>query len=37
MDADAAIALGAALALAKPIKRRDLLRAVADLLGSPAR
>jgi two-component system response regulator FlrC len=36
MDADAAIALGAARALAKPLKRRDLLRAVADLLGSPA-
>ena len=35
MDADAAIALGAARALAKPLKRRDLLRAVADLLGSP--
>jgi len=36
MDADAAIALGAARALAKPFKRSDLLRAVADLLGSPA-
>ncbi len=36
MDADAAIALGAARALAKPFKRRDLLRAVADLVGSPA-
>jgi CheY-like chemotaxis protein len=32
MDADAAIALGAARALAKPFKRGDLLRAVADLL-----
>ena len=37
LDADAAIALGAARALAKPFKRADLLRAVADLLGSPAR
>ena len=36
MDADDAIALGAARALAKPFKRRDLLRAVADLIGSPA-
>lgn len=35
MDADTAIALGAARALAKPFKRGDLLRAVADLLGSP--
>lgn len=34
MDADAAIALGAARALAKPFKRGDLLRAVADLTGS---
>jgi len=37
LDADAAIALGAARALAKPFKRADLLRAVADLLGSPTR
>jgi CheY-like chemotaxis protein len=36
MDADAAIALGAARALAKPFKRRELLRVVAALLGSPA-
>ena len=36
LDADAAIALGAARALVKPFKRADLLRAVADLLGSPA-
>ncbi|MDB5775602.1 MAG: hybrid sensor histidine kinase/response regulator [Herbaspirillum sp.] len=35
MDADAAIHLGAALTLAKPFKRGDLLRAVADLLGRP--
>ena len=37
IDADAAIALGAARALAKPFKRGELLRAVADILGSPAR
>ena len=36
LDADAAIALGAARALAKPFKRGELLRAVADLLGPPA-
>jgi CheY-like chemotaxis protein len=36
MDTDAAIALGAGRALCKPFKRRDLLRAVADLLGPPA-
>ena len=36
MDVDDAIALGAARALAKPLKRSDLLRAVADLLESPA-
>lgn len=35
MDADAAIALGAARALAKPFTRVELLRAVADLVGSP--
>ena len=35
-DADAAIALGAARTLAKPFKRGELLRAVTDLLGSPA-
>ena len=35
MNADAAIALGAARALAKPFKRGELLGAVADLLGSP--
>ena len=34
MDADAAVALGAARALAKPFKRGELLRAVADLLAS---
>ncbi|SAL42205.1 two component transcriptional regulator [Caballeronia udeis] len=37
MDVDTAIALGAARALAKPFKRGDLLRAVADLIGSPTR
>jgi CheY-like chemotaxis protein len=36
MDADAAIALGAARALAKPFKRGELLRAIADLVGPPA-
>jgi DNA-binding NtrC family response regulator len=36
LDADAAITLGAACALAKPFKCGDLLRAVADLLGSRA-
>jgi CheY-like chemotaxis protein len=36
IDADDAIALGAARALAKPFKRGELLRAVADLIGSPA-
>ena len=35
LDADAALALGAARALAKPFKRADLLRAIAELLGSP--
>ncbi|MGO9991799.1 MAG: response regulator [Steroidobacteraceae bacterium] len=37
VDADAALALGAAQALAKPFKRADLLGAVADLLGSRTR
>ena len=37
MDANAAIALGAVRALAKPFKRADLLQAVADLIGSPKR
>src|ERR1700686_432923 len=36
LDAEAAIALGAARALAKPFKRAELLRALAELLGSPA-
>jgi CheY-like chemotaxis protein len=34
MDADAAIALGAARALAKPFKRHELLQTVTELLGS---
>jgi CheY-like chemotaxis protein len=36
LDADAAIALGATRALAKPFKRGALLQAVAGLLASPA-
>jgi CheY-like chemotaxis protein len=36
IGADAAIALGAVRALAKPFKRGDLLRVVGDLLGSHA-
>ncbi|SRR5258708_6856849 len=36
LDAGTAITLGAACALAKPFKCGDLLRAVADLLGSRA-
>jgi CheY-like chemotaxis protein len=36
LDAAAAIALGAARALAKPFKRTELLRAVAELLGRAA-
>ena len=35
LDAEAAIALGAARALAKPFRRAELLRAVAELLGRP--
>jgi CheY-like chemotaxis protein len=34
LDAGAAIALGASRVLLKPFKRRELLRALADLLGS---
>jgi DNA-binding NtrC family response regulator len=34
MDANSAIALGAARALAKPFKRCELLQTVTDLLGS---
>jgi CheY-like chemotaxis protein len=36
LDAEAAIALGAARALAKPFKRAELLRALAELLGRAA-
>lgn len=36
LDAEAALALGAARALAKPFKRAELLRAMAELLGRPA-
>ena len=36
IDANAAVALGAARALAKPFKRGELLGAVAELLGSRA-
>ena len=36
VDAEAAIALGAARALTKPFKRAALLRAVAELLGRSA-
>jgi CheY-like chemotaxis protein len=35
VDAEAALALGAARALAKPFKRAELLRAIAELLGPP--
>lgn len=37
ISAAAAIAAGADRALAKPVKRADLLRAVAELVGAPAR
>jgi CheY-like chemotaxis protein len=36
LDAEAAIALGAARALAKPFKRAELLCALAEILGPPA-
>jgi CheY-like chemotaxis protein len=35
LDAEAAIALGATLALAKPFRRAELLRAVAQMLSAP--
>jgi len=35
LSAEAALAAGADRALAKPIKRADLLRAVAELVGEP--
>jgi CheY-like chemotaxis protein len=37
ISAEAALSAGADRALAKPVKRADLLRAVADLVGAPAR
>ena len=37
LSAEAAIAAGADRALAKPVKRADLLRAVAELVGAPVR
>jgi CheY-like chemotaxis protein len=36
LDAEAALALGADRALAKPFKRAELLRALTELLGHPA-
>lgn len=36
VSAQAALEAGAARALAKPVKRGELIRAVADLLGPPA-
>ena len=36
-SADAALALGAARALAKPVKRSEIMRAVAELVGPPGR
>ena len=35
LDAEAALALGASRVLAKPFKRAELLRALAELLGRP--
>jgi len=37
LSAEAALAAGADRALAKPVKRSELIRAVADLLGAPVR
>jgi CheY-like chemotaxis protein len=37
LSAEAAVAAGADRALAKPVKRADLLRAVAELVGAPVR
>jgi CheY-like chemotaxis protein len=37
LSAEAALAAGADRALAKPMKRTDLLRAVAELVGAPVR
>lgn len=37
LSAEAALAAGADRALAKPLKRAELLQAVAELVGAPAR
>lgn len=37
ISAEAALAAGADRALAKPVKRADLLRAAAELVGAPVR
>lgn len=37
LSAEAALAAGADRALAKPVKRANLLRAVAELVGAPVR
>jgi CheY-like chemotaxis protein len=37
LSAEAALAAGADRALAKPVKRADLLRAAAELVGAPVR
>jgi CheY-like chemotaxis protein len=37
LSAEAAVAAGADRAFAKPVKRADLLRAVAELVGAPVR
>ena len=37
LSADEALAAGADRALAKPVKRAELLKAVADLIGAPVR
>ncbi len=37
LSAEAALAAGAARAFAKPVKRAELVQAVAELLGPPAR
>ena len=36
LSAEAALSAGASRALAKPVKRRELIQAVAELLGRPA-
>jgi two-component system nitrogen regulation response regulator GlnG len=37
LSAEAAVSAGAARALPKPVKRRELIQAVAELVGPPAR